>query len=504
MVGLEESKAVLSMRGVRKRFGAVVALDGVDMDVCAGEVHGLIGENGAGKSTLMKVLSGALRPDAGHMELDGTLFRPRGPSDALRQGVAMIYQELNLAPHLTVEENIMLGREVQRWGVVRRRQNRARAREALAVLGQTQISPTRRVSELGPGARQLVEVARALLGRARIAVMDEPTSSLSRKDAQRLFSVIRRLRDEGVAVIYISHYLEEVKQVADRYTVLRDGRSVGTGRVASTSTGQIIEQMVGRKLEEVFPRIPHEPAGVALELDSVAGRRLPTSASLALRRGEILGVAGLVGAGRSELLRAVFGLEQISSGRVRVASVPDQGLPPWARLNQGVGLLSENRKEEGLALGLSVADNLTLSHLAPCAHFGWLDAKKQASLTQSWLDQLSIRCAGPRQTVGALSGGNQQKVALARLLHHNLDVLLLDEPTRGVDVGSKAEIYRLMGRLAAGGKAILFVSSYVPELLGVCDRVAVMHRGRLGEARPVSEWTEATLLEEATRGAKPA
>ncbi|MBN1653438.1 MAG: sugar ABC transporter ATP-binding protein [Deltaproteobacteria bacterium] len=488
------------MRGMVKHFGAVKALDRVTFEVMPSEVHALVGENGAGKSTLMKLLSGAYKPDSGEMWLGGARYRPQGPSDARRHGVAMIYQELNLAPRLSIEENIMLGRERQRFGFVLKRAMRRQIEKALEGLDLPQLDLQQKVEQLGPGDRQLVEIARAVVGEARIVVMDEPTSSLSREDAERLFAVIRKLRDQGVSIVYISHFLEEVKRVADRYTVLRDGCAVGTGLISSTRTEQIIEQMVGRKVDTIFPRVEHQRGQVVLELRAIGLQRPALSASLSLHRGEIFGIAGLIGSGRTQLLRAIFGLREISTGEVRVGGLFDKGLTPWARWRQGIGFLSEDRKDEGLALELSVAVNLTLSRLSPYATHGWVNVRKQRSIARDWIDRLAIRCLDPRQKAGDLSGGNQQKVALARLLYHDVDILLLDEPTRGIDVGSKAEIYLLIGKLAAQGKAVLFISSYLPELLGVCDRIAVMHRGRLGRARPAAEWTEASLLDEATRG----
>jgi ribose transport system ATP-binding protein len=489
---------VLRMRGIEKRFGGLQALGGVDLSLRRGEVHALIGENGAGKSTLMKVLSGAYVPDAGSMELAGSPYTPRGPLAARAQGVAMIYQELALLPELTIEQNVMLGREPARFGVVDRPVQRARVQAALAWLDQAELRPERKLAELAPGARQLVEVARALAGEARVVVMDEPTSSLSRRETERLFEVVERLRARGTALIFISHFLEEVRCVAQRFTVLRDGRSVDSGEVPRAGevdagfAARVIEAMAGRRLEAVYPRVPHAAGEVVLELQELSGRRLPRAASLSLRRGEILGIAGLVGAGRSELLRALFGLDPVQSGRVRVAGIWQARAQPWQRLAQGLGLLSEDRKEEGLALGLSIADNLTLSR--PPARFGVVDRAARERATRAIGDRLSLRYRQPGQPVGELSGGNQQKVALARLLHHDVDVLLLDEPTRGIDVASKADVYRLMGELAARGKAILFVSSYLPELLGVCDRIAVMRRGQLGEARDAGDCSEASLL----------
>ncbi len=508
------SDLVLRMFGIEKRFGGSVALGGVDLDVRRGEVHALIGENGAGKSTLMKVLSGAYRPDAGRMELDGRPYAPQDPLEAKRLGVAMIYQELTLALHLTIEQNIVLGREPSRFGIVSRRAMRERVLRALEWLDQPELRPDRLVEDLSPGARQLVEVARALATDAKVVVMDEPTSSLSKPESERLFAVIDRLRARGVAVVYISHFIEEVRRVAQRYTVLRDGRTVETAEVPDWTGGgaagqasddrdddfvtHVIQAMAGRTLDAAFPHVPHEPGDVVLDLEALAGPRLPHEAGFSLRRGEIFGIAGLVGAGRTELLRSLFGLEPIRRGRVRIGGQWDAGRPPWARLSQGMGLLSENRKEEGLALGMAIADNVTLSR--PVARFGVISRSARERVTTETAETLGLRYRSAGQPVGELSGGNQQKVALARLLHHDIDIFLFDEPTRGIDVSSKAEIYRLMGQLARDGKSIVFVSSYLPELLGVCDRIAVMSRGRLGEPRPVSAWTEHSLLEAATAG----
>ena len=488
----------LLMRGVVKAFGPVQALGGVDLEVRAGEVHALLGENGAGKSTLMKVLSGAYRPGGGELVLEGRPYAPRGPQEARARGVAMIYQELALALDLTVEENIVLGAEPRSGPAVDRGARRALAERALARLGEGAPAPDARVAELGPGPRQLVEIARALASEARVIVFDEPTSSLSRRDAEHLFAVVERLRDEGTSVIWIGHFLEEIQRVADRWTVLRDGSTVGTGDVAGTDPSTWVTLMAGRAVEEFFPPREAAPGETLLELDALAGVPTPDSASLTLRRGEILGLAGLVGAGRTELLRALFGLDAVRSGRVRLGGADLGTGTPAQRIDQGFGLASEDRKAEGLALERSIAFNLTLSR--PVAARGVLRPAEERGAVERWIASLGVRCRDGAQSIGELSGGNQQKVALARLLHQDADVLLLDEPTRGVDVGAKVEIYRLLGELAAQGKALLVVSSYFPELLGICDRIAVMHRGRLGAARPASEWTETTLLDAAARG----
>ena len=436
------------MRGVRKSFGATVALDGVDLRVGDGEVRALLGQNGAGKSTLMKILSGAHPPDAGAMTLDGLPYAPRTPLEARRAGVAMVYQELALAPHLSVEENMVLGLEPPR------REIRPRCLDALRALGHEDIDPAARVGGLSIARRQIVEIGRALAVGCRVLVFDEPTSSIGKRDVERLFDVIRRLRERGLSIVYISHFIEECRRIASTFTVLRDGRAAGGGEMASAE--DIIGLMVGRAVGDLYPRSPR-----------VAGEVVWPA--LGLRRGEILGIAGLVGAGRTELLKSLFA---------------ERG---WA---EGVGFVSEDRKGEGLFLNLSVAENLLMPRLSP---------GREAALARPWIERLGVSCRGPLQPISELSGGNQQKVALGRLPARGVDVLLLDEPTRGVDVASKAEIYRLIdGLVARENKAAILVSSYMPELLGVCDRIAVMSRGRLGPARPAAEWSEELLLREAT------
>jgi ribose transport system ATP-binding protein len=486
--------ARLRMRGVRKSFGATQALRGVSFEVGPGEVHALVGENGAGKSTLMKVLSGAHPPDEGTIELEGRPFTPQNPLHARSGGIAMIYQELNLAPHLNVEENILLGCEPATFGWLHRRRRRELARRALAELHHEGIPLERPVHTLTIAEQQIVEIARALLGDPKVIIMDEPTSSLTQVDTEILFAVIGKLRQRGVSIVYISHFLEECQRVCDRYTVLRDGESVGTGAMRSASLAQIIHLMVGREIKDIYPRTAHSLGKDALELKSVAGAAKPRSVSFTLREGEILGIAGLVGAGRTETLRACFGLDTLRAGTVRVFQADRTHATPHARLAQGIGLLSEDRKEEGLMLNRTLADNLTLTRFALVARAGFINGRRQRECARQWMQRLDVRARSPLQTVNELSGGNQQKLALGRLLHHEAKILLLDEPTRGIDVGSKAQIYRLMGDLAAQGKAIVFVSSYLPELLGVCDTIGVMCRGVLSEVRPASEWTEHGII----------
>ena len=495
---------VLRVAAIAKRFGATMALDGVDLELEAGEVHALIGENGAGKSTLMNVLAGAMQPDRGEMELDGEPYAPASPLHARQRGIALIHQELSLCPHLSVAENMLLGIEPSRLGRVDFIASRRRAAALLEEFGHADIRPDEIVGRLPLAARQVVEICRALAANARILLMDEPTSSFQREDTERVFALVRRLAGRGIGVVYISHFLEEVREVADRYTVLRDGRSVASGRITGVTNEQLIAQMVGRSISGLFPARERPVAGGEIVL-SVRDLTAPgvDRVSFDLRSGEIMGIAGLIGSGRSELIRALFGLEAITSGEIVVRGRAVQMVKAGAvrRLAAGFGYLSEDRKGEGLALPLSIADNLTLTRLSACGNrWGWLDLGRQRERARTWMEQLHIRARSPHQPVRTLSGGNQQKVALGRLLHQNATILLLDEPTRGIDIASKEQVYKIITGAAGEGKAVLMVSSYLPELFGLCDRLAVMRRGRLSEARPVAEWTPESVLATAIGG----
>ncbi len=485
--------ALLRMVGIHKRFGATRALQDVSLAVESGVVLALIGENGAGKSTLMKVLSGVHRPDAGTTYVQGRRFDPSGPQDARSAGIAMIYQELNLAPDLSVEDNMMLGQEDHRHGLLDRQRQRQRVRDALQLLGHPELQPQTPVGSLSVGLQQLVEIGRALVSAAQVIVFDEPTSSLPAADVERLFVVIRKLRQSGLAIIYISHFLEEIREVADQYSVLRDGRTVGSGSLAQTTDSEIVSLMVGRTVGELFPRIEHTIGEEILELRDVSGQILPQHVSFTLHRGEILGIAGLVGAGRTELLRCIFALDAVTEGKVTVGGT-HVATTPRGCIRAGLGLVSEDRKNEGLAQELSINDNVTLSFLRPYVQAGLLNLSKRRKRVVEWMQRLEVKARGSEQEVHELSGGNQQKIALARVMHQESDVLLLDEPTKGIDLGTKSEVYRRIGQLAASGKSIIFVSSYLPELLAVCDRVGVMARGRLREVRPADKWTEESVM----------
>ena len=484
---------LLQMQSVSLSFGETHALDGVDLQVASGEVHALLGENGAGKSTLMKVLAGALRPDAGSLRLGEEEFAPIDPREAQQRGVAMIYQELTVLPHLSIAQNVCLGQELARCGVVDRKGQRAAVLAVLRRLRRQDLDPDARVATLAPAERQLVEIARALHQQARILVMDEPTSSLGADDVAHLFAVIRELRQQGLAIVYISHFLEEVRAVADRFTVLRDGRTVATGNLTEISDAQLVAHMAGRSVDQQYPPRRAQRGAVALAVADLEGAPLPRHASLTLHHGEILGIGGLCGAGRSELLETLFGLRPRRGGHVERGAGPLASCPAqlW---QQGVGMLVEDRKNVGLSVRRPLWHNLLLPDLRRLSRCGWLAPAVLRRHSQRWIDEFAVRARGPQQLAGVLSGGNQQKLALARLLQAEATVLLLDEPTRGIDVQSRHEIYQWLDRLARQGAAILMVSSQLEELLGLCDRIAVMRRGQLLPARPADAWTQESLL----------
>src|SRR5690349_17319363 len=492
---------MIKLSNIHKSFGPTVALNGVDLELREGEVHALIGENGAGKSTLMNIIAGSLRPDQGTMEINGKPYAPSNPLDARTHGLSLIHQELSLCPHLSVAENVLMGIESSRLGWLDRDKLIARTTDVLKTFQHADIRPEKRVGDLSVAARQIVEISRALAANARIILMDEPTSSLQRDDVGHLFTLIRQLSAEGIAVIYISHFLEEVRQVADRFTVLRDGRSVATGSISDTSDDELIAKMVGRAQQNLFPARKHRDAihETILDVRNLAAPPLLKDASFELRRGEILGIAGLMGSGRTPLLRAIFGLEPPQSGTITVnkRALPKGRSTPAMRLVEGVGYLSEDRKGDGLTLNQSLADNVTVTRFDTCSRLGWLDLGAQRKQAERLVNALKIKTRGAQQAVGSLSGGNQQKVALARLLHQDADVLLLDEPTRGIDIGSKAQVYETIAACAEQNKAVLMVSSYLPELFGMCDRLAVMSRGRLSEVKSIDQWTPESVLQAA-------
>lgn len=478
----------LSASGITVQFGPTTALSGVEFFCKFGEVHALVGENGSGKSTMMRVLAGELRPNHGSMTLGEKPYAPGSPQDSRHAGVALIHQELALCPDMSVAENIVLGVEPTRGIRFDRLAAEQLAADTLTAMGYADFPVRAKVATLPIALRQIVEIARAIANNAQIILFDEPTSSLTRADVAKLFDQIRRLREEGRAIVYISHFLDEIMEIADRATILRDGQLVGTVEIAESSPDEIVSQMVGRALGSLYPRSERTTGEEVLSATNVTGRKLPINANLSLRRGEVVGIAGLNGAGRTELARLLVGLDKPSNGELKVKGRPGW-LSPAGGWMKGMGLLSEDRKAEGLALAMSIRDNIVL----PKPGF-LIPRKDEARRGKELVERMRIKCASPDQAIGKLSGGNQQKAAIARLLDMDADILILDEPTRGIDIGSKAEIYGLIDELAQKGCAILMISSYLPELLGVCDRIAVMSRGELSEAIPASETNEHELL----------
>lgn len=488
---------LLAMRNIHKAFGATKALSNVDLDVEAGQVHILVGENGAGKSTLMKILTGVHHADEGKVNFLGQPFVASHPKEALLAGIAMIYQEFNLALHLPVHANIFLGHEIKSYGVTNTRAQRAKTHEIFQRL-DAEIDPDIPVNNLGVAQRQLVEIARALSVDSKLIIMDEPTAALSEKETFKLFEVIQALKNEGVGIIYISHYLEEFGQIGDVYTVLRDGEKVGYGQMADATPNQLIQMMVGRTIDDLYPKYKHEIGDVIFRVNNLNSPNGTRNVNLELRRGEIVGIAGLVGAGRTEMMRALFGLDANQLDKLTIHQYSINRPNPSRMLRHGIGLLSEDRAGEGLAQNMTIGINMTLSIPAKISRFGILSFKTLHELSNRLIDQVGIKAESPFQKVNQLSGGNQQKVALARLLGGDTDVLLLDEPTRGIDVGSKVEIYRLIDELARSGKSIVMVSSYLPELFGMCDSLYVMSRGTISNKYDINTINEDQVMALAT------
>ncbi|NJQ02905.1 sugar ABC transporter ATP-binding protein [Streptomyces zingiberis] len=489
------------MTGITKSFPGVRALDGVDLDVEPGEVHCLLGQNGAGKSTLIKVLAGAHRPDGGEIRWRGEPVQLTSPTAAMSLGVATIYQELDLVEHLSVTENVHLGHEPAAGGFVRRREARESTAVILARLGHPEIDPDTLVHDLSAAGRQVVSMARALSHDVRLIVMDEPSAVLDPDEVENLFRIVGDLTADGVAVVYISHRLEEIRRIGDRVTVLKDGRVAARGLPARTTpTRQVVALMTGRDVEYVFPERPAAPDPGAvpepvLRVEGLARAGEFEPVDLEVRPGEIVGLAGLVGSGRSEILETVFGARRPTAGRVLVGGRPVRPGDVIAAVRAGVGLAPEERKAQGLLMLEPVVRNVSVSSLARFSRGGWLDRARERSAAREAVRELSLRPDDPDVPVRTLSGGNQQKVVLARWLLRGCKVLLLDEPTRGVDIGARAELYALIRRLADEGVAVLLVSSELPEVLGLADRVLVLREGRVVHTAPARELDEHRVLD---------
>ncbi len=471
--------ALLEASGISKSFPGVRALHEVAFSVNPGEVVAVLGENGAGKSTLMKILAGVQEPDAGQIRLEGRAVRIRSVGEALSHGIALIHQELNLATNLGIGANLFLGREPTRRGLVDERKIAERSRELLARVG-LDLDPATLVAELSIGRRQLIEIAKALSVDARLLIMDEPTSSLSQGEADRLFGVVKDLRASGVAILYISHRLGEIVEMADRVVVLRDGRNAGELAKGGIDHDRMVSLMVGRDLSQFYVHSPHPAGEVALSVEGLCSPAHPgRPLSFQLRAGEVVGIAGLVGAGRTELLECLFGIAPAVAGRISVAGRPCRIGHPRAAIAAGLALVPEDRKQQGLILDMAVGENLSLASLSRDSRGGLLDSAAERRLSAEMTERLRIRTPSARQVVRHLSGGNQQKVVLGKWLAMRPQVLLLDEPTRGIDIGAKREIYALIEELARQGVAILFVSSELEEIIGMSDRALVMHEGRI-------------------------
>ncbi|MBO2450983.1 sugar ABC transporter ATP-binding protein [Actinomadura barringtoniae] len=493
-------REILRVHDLRKTFPGVVALDGVDFDLRPGEVHVLLGENGAGKSTLIKALSGAHRPDSGRIVVDGAETEIRSAQDAQRLGIATIYQEFNLVPELTVAENLFLGRQPRKFGLIDKRRMEREARELLERAG-VDAEPGQRMGDLGIARSQMVEIAKALGQDARVLIMDEPTAVLTTGEVDRLFEIVRRLRERGVAIVFITHHLEEIPRIGDRVTVLRDGRSVGEVP-AGTPEDELVRLMVGRSIEQQYPRERSEAGAALLQVRGLGRDGAFADVSFEVRAGEVVGLAGLVGAGRTEVARAIFGADRYDGGEVLVEGRRLRSGDVHAALEAGVGLVPEDRKGQGLVLEADVGENLGLVTLGRASHGGFVDRSGQRGAAADIAGKLNVRMSGLRQEVATLSGGNQQKIVIGKWLLADAKVLILDEPTRGIDVGAKVEIYQLINTLTASGHAVLMISSDLPEVLGMSDRVLVMARGRLAGELSADEATQDSVMALAVSEAK--
>jgi len=526
------TNTLFAASGINKSFPGVRALCDVDFELAPGEVHALVGENGAGKSTLTRIIAGVEAPDSGVMQLSGRQYQPRSRADAEAQGVRMVMQELHLIGNLTVAENIFIeklpGRQFNRGlrrlhGLVKIRENswlkipfllfgiidyeklNRAAREVMSRVGLGDIDPAVPVRFLGVGQQQMVEIAAGLSRRCRILALDEPTASLTDNEIELLFAQIKKLKAEGVGIIYISHRIEEVMRIADRVTVLRDGKIILTHPTGELKVGDIIRMMVGRDLESAKDVVADGRAGrfgeTALRVVGLAAGRKVKDVSFEVRRGEIFGVAGLMGSGRTETMRAIFGADAAQQGRVylRGADKPVVIRRPRDAVRNGIAFLTEDRKEQGLLLQLPVRVNISLTRLRSVSRFGWVNMPRERSVAARFIDALGVRCRSAEQPVSELSGGNQQKVVIAKWMFRDSDILIFDEPTRGIDVGAKFEIYRMLGELAEEGKAIIFVSSDLKELMAVCDRIMVMSAGRVAATFARGEWSEEKIMAAAFR-----
>ena len=488
----------LSLRGASKTFGPVVALADGTIDLRAGEIHALVGENGAGKSTLVKILAGVHAPDGGEFLVDGKPVSFKTPADSKAAGISVIYQEPTLFPDLTVAENIFIGRQPRgRGGLINRGEMRQMARELFTTLG-VPIDPDRIAAGLSIADQQIIEIAKAISLDARVLVMDEPTAALSGVEVERLFSVARGLRDKGAGILFISHRFEEVFALCDRITVMRDGRYISVHETAAVTVPEIVREMVGRDLGALFPKEEATIGATVLKVDGLCRLGVFSDISFEVRAGEIVALAGLVGAGRTEVVRAIFGIDSYDKGSVELHGKPLAPHSPMAGIKAGIGFVPEDRRQQGLVMELSVAKNATLTLRKSLARFGLISGKRERATAEDWSERLRVKTPSQDYAVSTLSGGNQQKVVLAKWLATEPKLLIVDEPTRGIDVGTKAEVHRLLSDLAGRGIAIIMVSSELPEVLGMADRVLVMHEGRITAELPRETATAELVMHAAT------
>lgn len=498
----EANSVLLKLTNIGKSFSGIPVLKNVDLDVRAGEVHVLLGENGAGKSTLIKIITGAYSKDEGEMYWEGKQLNIQGPSDAMRLGIATIYQELNLIPELTVYENLFLGRELKRGGkysFLDRKEMKNKARRLLQTLGQD-ISPEQKVSSLGIGKQQLVEIAKALTLDTKLIIMDEPTSSLSASETEQLLNTVQELKKRGIAIIYISHRLEELMQIGDRITILRDGAKIATLKASETTTDEMVQLMVGRTLDDKYPKEQFVKGEEGLRIEKLRLKGSDKEISFTAYQGEILGISGLVGAGRTELARAIFGVDPVESGKVYVFGRETPIRSPQDAIRAGLAFITEDRKGEGLILDQTLDFNMTIASLRKYRKGPFLLLDRLKGVSADYIAKLKVRPNDIKKHARKLSGGNQQKVVIAKWLCTQARVFIFDEPTRGIDVGAKVEVYRLINSLVAEGAVVIIISSELPELLGICDRILVMHEGEITADLPRSEANQELIMKAATGG----
>lgn len=492
----------VEMKEIDKSFSGNQVLKGVNFNVYKGEVHALMGENGAGKSTLVKVLTGIHKRDNGVIKVDGNEIEFSNPKQAEQEGIRVIHQELNIIPHLTVTENMFLGKNITygKTGILNTKQMKKQTEDSLRELGVTNIHPDEPAGDLSVGKQQMVEIARALSTNAELIVMDEPTAALTEREIENLFRVVESLRNRGVAIIYISHRMEEIFKICDRITVLRDGAYIGTEKISDTTFEGIVKMMVGRELGERFPEKTSTVGDVIFEVKGLERRGLFKDISFHVNKGEILGVSGLMGAGRTEIMETIFGYEKKNNGTVSLEGKKLSIKHPYDAVKAGIGFISEDRKAKGLVIDSSIRENISLTNMKGVSRNGVISVRKERSLVTELVDRLNVKMTSGEQEVKSLSGGNQQKVVIAKWLGINPKLLILDEPTRGVDIGAKKEIYTIMNELTKNGVAIIMISSELPEVLGVSDRIMVIHEGKITQTMGREEADQEKIMTAATGG----